>query len=213
MKRLNLDFLLSFFIYCWVLYTLYTVIISFYDLSHIKHITWKQAENQSTVYSSRRSTTVTYNFVKDNIRISRKYPGIFEGINTWMWGINKDDDKVDIAFYIREKDNERIEKHEIKHRRDIFGGELNELESIPFFGLRKIDVKINRFFLLSDIWKYNYRWWVFLIFLLTPHLLILLAKKTGLFQVDETENKLKHTGINDYIFWTLSIINIINFLI
>lgn len=212
MRKLNLDFLLPLFIYFWVLYTFYTIAVSLYDFSHIKYITWKQAENQSSVYSSRRSTTVTYNFVKDNVRISRKYPGILEGVNTWIWGINKEDQKLDISFFIREKDYMKIKNNEIVYRKDIFGGKLNELESIPFFGLRNINVKANEITLLSDIWKYNYHWWVFLIFLLVPQLLKFLAKKIG-FNTTETENKSKFTKMNDYIFWILSIINIINLII
>ncbi|MGN7866946.1 hypothetical protein [Chryseobacterium sp.] len=212
MRKLNLDFLHPLFIYLWVLYTFYTIAASLYDFSHIKYITWRQAENQSTVYSSRRSTTVTYNFVKDHVRISRVYPGILEGVNTWIWGINKEDQKLDISFYIRDRDYMKIENNEITYRKDIFGGKLNELESIPFFGLRKINVKANKFVLLSDIWKYNYRWWVFLIFLLTPFVLKLLIKKVG-FKTLEIQSELRFTKLNDYIFWILSFINIINFII
>lgn len=213
MKKVNFDFLLPLFIYFWVIYTFYTILITVNDFSYLKPLAWKQAENQSSVYSSRRSTTVTYNFVKDDIRISRKYPGIFEGINTWMWDINKEERNLDISFYIRQKDFIKIENNEIKHRKDIFGGELNELEPIPFFGLRKINLKPNRFFLILDIWKYNYKWWVFLFFLVVPNLLIFLIKKIRMVEVIETENKSKFTKINDCIFWTLSVINIINFLI
>ncbi len=105
---------------------------------NIKYLAWEHAENQSTVYSSRRSTTVTYNFVKDNIRISRKYPGILEGINTWMWGIDKKAPVKNISFYIREKDDEKIKNNQIHHKKNILGNKLNEIEPIPFFGLRTI---------------------------------------------------------------------------
>ncbi|WP_370900668.1 hypothetical protein [Chryseobacterium gossypii] len=97
----------------------------------MKHKYWTQAENQTQVYSSRRSTTVTYNFVKDGVRISRKYPGIFEGLNTWFWGIDKKKEKIDISFYIRKKDDDKIKKNEIKFRKDILEGNSKRLSLSP----------------------------------------------------------------------------------
>lgn len=213
MRKINLDFVLPLFIYFWTAYTCYTIIITIYDFSHMKHLSWMSAENQTGVYSSRRSTTVTYNFIKDDIRISRKYPGIVEGFNTWVWGIDKKNDKVNISFYLREKDYNRVKNKEIKHRKDIFGGKLKEIEPIPFFGLREIGSNSSNFLLWTDIWKFNYKWWIFLVFLLIPGLLVFLIKKMGIVKDIESKKKSNLTKINDYIFWTLSIINIINLFI
>lgn len=212
MKKLNLDFLYSISVYLWIAYASLTILITFTDFSKIKKISWKQAENQSTVYSSRRSTTVTYNFVKDNVRISRKYPGILEGLNTWLWNINKKDRKLDISFYVREKDYRRILKNEIEHRKDLFGGELNEIESIPFFGLRNISVDSNKFLLILDLWKFNYSWWIFIVFLILPGLIIKLIKRTKVVEIVQNIKKPYFSKI-DYIFWVLMVINIVNILI
>lgn len=212
MKKLNLDFLYSFSVYLWIAYASLTILITFTDFSKIKKISWKQAENQSTVYSSRRSTTVTYNFVKDNVRISRKYPGILEGLNTWLWNINKKDRKLDISFYVREKDYKRILKNEIEHRKDLFGEELNEIESIPFFGLRNISVDSNKFLLILDLWKFNYSWWIFIVFLILPGLIIKLIKGTKVVEIVQNIKKPYFSKI-DYIFWVLMVINIVNILI
>lgn len=212
MKKLNLDFLYSFSVYLWIAYASLTILITFTDFSKIKKISWKQAENQSTVYSSRRSTTVTYNFVKDNVRISRKYPGILEGLNTWLWNINKKDRKLDISFYVREKDYKRILKNEIEHRKDLFGEELNEIESIPFFGLRNISVDSNKFLLILDLWKFNYSWWIFIVFLILPGLIIKLIKGTKIVEIVQNIKKPYFSKI-DYIFWVLMVINIVNILI
>ncbi|QDP84764.1 hypothetical protein FNJ88_04060 [Chryseobacterium sp. SNU WT5] len=212
MKKLNLDFLYLFSVYLWIAYASLTILITFTDFSKIKKISWKQAENQSTVYSSRRSTTVTYNFVKDNVRISRKYPGILEGLNTWLWNINKKDRKLDISFYVREKDYKRILKNEIEHRKDLFGEELNEIESIPFFGLRNISVDSNKFLLILDLWKFNYSWWIFIVFLILPGLIIKLIKGTKVVEIVQNIKKPYFSKI-DYIFWVLMVINIVNILI
>lgn len=212
MKKLNLDFLYSISVYLWIAYASLTILITFTDFSKIKKISWKEAENQSTVYSSRRSTTVTYNFVKDNVRISRKYPGILDGLNTWLWNINKKDRKLDISFYVREKDYRRILKNEIEHRKDLFGEELNEIESIPFFGLRNISVDSNKFLLILDLWKFNYSWWIFIVFLILPGLIIKLIKRTKVVEIVQNIKKPYFSKI-DYIFWVLMVINIVNILI
>lgn len=119
-------------------YLIFSIGLTIYYFSTLGRHEWNHAENQSTVYSSRRSTTVTYNFVKDNIRISRKYPGILEGLNTWMWNIDKNSSHLDISFYGRNNGRQKILNKEIVYKKDIFGGTLNELVSLPFFGLRTI---------------------------------------------------------------------------
>ncbi len=118
-------------LYFCLIYFLYSIGLTAYDFFHLKHKYWTQAENQTQVYSSRRSTTVTYNFVKDGVRISRKYPGIFEGLNTWFWGIDKKKEKIDISFYIRKKDDDKIKKNEIKFRKDILEGNSKRLSLSP----------------------------------------------------------------------------------
>lgn len=213
MKKVNLDFILPLFVYFWALYACYTIMLTCYDFSSMKHIEWTNAENHTVVYASLRSTTVTYNFVKDKIRISRQYPGIIEGLNTWLWGIDKKSRKLDISFYLRESDYNRIKKKEIKQKQDIFGGKVNEMEAFPFFGLSKITFRSNAFLRWTDLWKYNYKWWIFSFFLLAPGLIVFLIKKLNKVEVVETVTPSKSSKIHDYVFWTLAGINLFNLFI
>jgi len=186
--------------YIWILYLLYSIILAVYDFSCIKKMDWIQAENQTRVYSSRRSTTVTYSFEKKGIKISRAYPGLIEGLNTWLWGIDKKNRKEDISFFIRYKDFKKIENNQIKNRKDIFGNDLIEKESIPFFGLRKIDSDRNQFILFLDIWKYNYCWIAFLGVVVFPYIGLYALKKM---KINITKNI--STAKNDRI-WKFAII-------
>ncbi|WP_294322610.1 hypothetical protein [uncultured Chryseobacterium sp.] len=213
MKKKNLNFILPLCMYLWGIYTCYTIIITFQEFSYIQKVSWKAAENQIEVYSSRRSTTVTYNFIKDNIRISRTYPGIFEGINTWLRGIDEKKAYVDISFYLRKKDYAKIKSREIGPEKDILGNPLNKNEPVPFFGLRKIGTDSNAFLLWADLWKFNYKWWIFAVFLVAPAILLFLLKKMKITDAGKTDEQDNSGKIHDYIFWTLSAINIINFII
>lgn len=207
----NVIFFIS--INIWGTYLLYTLISSIIEFNSLHHIKWSQAENQSKFYSSLRSTTKTYSFVKDNKRISRKYPGIWEGINTWLWGINKDSRTIDISFYVFEDGFDELNNNEIKYRKDIFGGKLNELQSIPFVGLRDINKKPSKVLLFLDIWKYKYKWWVFIPFLILPHLLLFMFKKLKRNTLIDSDKSNKLSKTTNYLFLFLLIINIINFLI
>ena len=160
-----------------ILYFIWSVINSIYDSSHLTFLQWKDAQNKTEVYSSRRSTIVTYAYEKEGVRISREYPGLFEGINTWLWNIDKKKNKENISFYIRDKDYIKIKNKTIKYRKDIFGNNLKEKESVPFFGLRKINSKSNKIILFCDIWKYNFSIISSLIIILFPYILIFLLKK------------------------------------
>lgn len=186
-----------------------STIIQFNNVHHIK---WSKAENHSKFYSSLRSTTKTYSFVKDNKRISRKYPGIWEGVHTWFWGINKDARTVDISFYVFDDDFKDVSNKQIKYRKDVFGGKLNELESIPFMGLRDVNKKPSNISLFLDIWKYKYEWWVFIPFMLLPHFLILIIKKLKINILTSSDKSGKISKINHYLFVFLIIITITNFL-
>ena len=160
-----------------ILYFIWSVINSIYDFSHLTFLQWKGAQNKTEVYSSRRSTTVTYAYEKEGVRISREYPGLFEGINIWLWNIDKKKNKENISFYIRDKDYIKIKNKTIKYRKDIFGNNLKEKESVPFFCLRKINSKSNKIILFCDIWKYNFSIISSLIIILFPYILIFLLKK------------------------------------
>ena len=204
------------FLHCiniWLVYLLYTFIFSIVEFNNLNHIKWTQAENQSNFYSSLRSTTKTYSFAKDNKRISRKFPGLWEGINTLFWGINKDARTIDISFYVFEDDFKYINSKEIKYRKDIFGAKLNELESIPFVGLRDINKKPNIVLLFLDIWKYKYEWWVFIPFLILPQLLLFIFKKLKINILTDSDKSNNLSKTNNYLFLFLILINIINFII
>jgi len=194
-----------------LLYFIYSIMMATYDFVNSKHQNWEQAENQSTVYSSRRSTTVTYNFVKDNVRISRKYPGILEGINTWMWGIDKKAPKQNISFYIREKDAQKIKNNQIQHKTDVLGNKLNEIEPIPFFGLRNGNSESNPILLLLDIWKYNYSILFAFILLILPYLLFFILKSIFKVPIEKNQDKNLERKIGGYqiIFFILLVINLI----
>ncbi|MBL1223105.1 hypothetical protein JET18_19835 [Chryseobacterium sp. L7] len=194
------------------IYFLYSIGLTAYDAFHLKRENWTQAENQSTVYSSRRSTIVTYNFVRNNIRISREYPGILEGINTWMWGINKENDVVDISFFIKEKDYHKIKNNKIRNRHDIFGGKLNELEAIPFFGLREINIESNKFLLILDIWKYNYSILFAFFLIILPYILFFILKKVFKIEIEKNQDKVKQSEIGGYMILSF-IILIINLIV
>ncbi|MDQ1097216.1 MULTISPECIES: hypothetical protein [Chryseobacterium] len=193
------------------LYFLYSIIISTYDFINIKHKNWVNAENQSTVYSSRRSTTVTYNFIKDNVKISRTYPGILEGINTWIWGIDKKALIQNISFYIRKKDEQKIKYNRIHHQKDIFGNKLDEIEPIPFFGLRTINSKANAFLLVLDIWKYNYSILVAFVLLILPYFIFFILKKIFKIVIEKNQNKEIEKKIGGYqiLFFILLVINLL----
>jgi len=194
-----------------LLYFIYSLLISAYDFVNIKHEKWQNAENQSTVYSSRRSTTVTYNFVKDNIRISRKYPGILEGINTWMWGIDKKAPVQNISFFIREKDDQKIKNNQIQYKKDILGNKVNEIEPVPFFGLRTMDSESSSFLLLIDIWKYNYSILFAFILLILPYLLFFILKSIFKVPIEKNQDKNLERKIGGYqiVFFILLVINLI----
>ena len=196
-----------------ILYFIWSVINSIYDFSHLTFLQWKGAQNKTEVYSSRRSTTVTYAYEKEGVRISREYPGLFEGINTWLWNIDKKKNKENISFYIRDKDYIKIKNKTIKYRKDIFGNNLKEKESIPFFGLRKINSKSNKIMLFCDIWKYNYIWIVFIIVVIIPYALVYLLEKSKLFFFIKNEKNEKKDWYWNLAFIFLLIITAFNLII
>ena len=198
-------------IFC-LIYFLYSIVITFSDVMGLKYESWKQAENKSTVYSSRRSTTVTYNFVKDGVRISRKYPGILEGINTWMWGIDKQAPKQDISFYLRRKDEQKIENGQIKHRNDIFGNTLNEIQAVPFFGLRKINKVPDKTLLILDVWKYNYSILLAFILFILPYIIIFILGKIFKIKIEKNNDKRTSGKIGGYMI-VCFIVLVINLLV
>jgi len=115
-------------------------------------------------------------------------------------GKDKKNRKEDISFFIRYKDFKKIENNQIKNRKDIFGNDLIEKESIPFFGLRKIDSDRNQFILFLDIWKYNYCWIAFLGVVVFPYIGLYALKKM---KINITKNI--STAKNDRI-WKFAII-------
>ncbi|WP_292008625.1 hypothetical protein [Chryseobacterium sp.] len=201
--KINTFVIEKFFLILWGFYLLYTLLQTGYDFSHLKHEKWENAENQTKVYSSRRSTTVTYTFVKNEISISRKYPGLIEGLNTWLWNIDKNKNKENISFYVREKDFQMIKGYSMTHRSD-------EIKPIPFFGLRKIDEVPVKFLLILDIWKYYYSWLVFILVIIIPMGIIYLAKKIKKLEVIEE----KKTGpFWDYYIWLIILFSVLNLII
>ena len=212
-KKINELFFLYVSVCFWYIYFIYTIVLTFYNFNHLKQLQWEEAQNQTEVYSSLRSTTVTYAYEKEGVRISREYPGLFEGINTWLWNIDKKKNKENISFYIRDKDYIKIKNKTIKYRKDIFGNNLKEKESVPFFGLRKINSKSNKIMLFCDIWKYNYIWIVFIIVVIIPYALVYLLEKSKLFFFIKNEKNEKKDWYWNLAFIFLLIITAFNLII
>jgi len=209
-KKINEIIFFNFSLIIWYIYLLYTIILTIYNFNHLTHLEWKQASNQTNVYSSLRSTTITYIFKKESIQISRKYPGLIEGLNTWLWGINKNIEKENISFYIRDKDYEEIKNNQVLYESNIFRN-LNPKKSFPFFGLRKINYYPNKLLLLTDIWKYNYNWLVFIIVSITPYILIYLLKKVKVkfFFKDDSNKNSKYWNTAFYFLLITTLFNLI----
>lgn len=123
-------------VFC-LIYFFYSVGQTIYDDNHLTHLTWRNAENKANIYSK----VLDYNFEKDKVRITRKYPLPIKGINIWLSGFGEESGKVDISFYLRDSDYQKILNNEITYRKDIFENPLSGLEGVPFFGLREASVE------------------------------------------------------------------------
>ena len=200
------------FIFVNILYVVIGMGYSIYDFSNKEYITWRNSENQTHVYSSRRSTTITYNFVKDSVRISREYPGILEGINTWLWGIDKKKKHEDISFFVRAQDyNKKMKNNAVEYRKTIFGTQTKEIKSIPFFGLRKAGVQSSTFWLILDIWKYNYSWMVAICIFFIQFGVEYILNRFKLLKVreDEGEKESKMMGTSLKILFVILFFNLL----
>lgn len=101
------NYIQNIFLIFWVIYFSITIFNTIFDFKNIKPVKWIDAENQTTVYSSRRSTIITYKYKNNQFQIYREYPGIIEGINTWLWDIDKNKKHVNISFFVKNSDFER----------------------------------------------------------------------------------------------------------
>lgn len=199
------------FIYIWLIYLLYSLVLTFYNFSNLQRIEWKDAEYRTNVYSSRRSTTITYKFIKDNVVLSRVYPGILEGVSTWLWDIDKKAEKQDIFLFIRKKDYNKIETKTIGYNKDILGNKM-EQKSIPFFNLRAKGKSYNGLLLYLDLWKYNYDILIALFIIISPFLLFYVLKKMKIsFSSKFGENKKVDNLLGTYliIFFIVFFLNLL----
>jgi len=190
--------LVSFFSILWFLYLLYTIAISFSDLEKMKQIKWVEAKNVSSIYKGYKATIITRAYEKDNIIIKRDYGFFGQGLNIYLSGVNKNKDVVDITFFVNEKEYDTSNKND--HQ-----------VSIPYFALRNIDSPANHFFLLIDIWKFNYSKIIGFIILFFPLLFAFLYSKftrNKEFKLEDLD--IKNKTVN-YIYIMFVLCLLINF--
>ena len=113
---------------------------------------------------------------------------------------------------IRNSDHQKILNKEIVYRKDLFGGTLNELVSLPFFGLRTIKGDSSKILLFLDIRKFNYSiLFAFFIFVL-PHFLLFTFRKLPKINIENDRNLIIETKIGGRLIF-LFVILVINLIV
>jgi len=167
--------LIIFFSILWCVYFFYSIALSVYDLTTVKRVDWRGAENVSKIYSGYKASIVTWSFRKNNKKVSRKYGALFEGVNVYLWGVNKRADTLNISFYVKDNFFEKMIHN-------------SSNDNYPFFGLRKLGKSSSPTFLFLDIWKYNYSNGIGTIVFFCPLIIVFLlksVKKKIQFKVEE----------------------------
>ncbi|WP_295843097.1 hypothetical protein [uncultured Apibacter sp.] len=139
----------------WLIYFIYSLSLTLYDIVSIDKIDWYQAKNISSSYSGYKATIVTYSYEKGNVQIARQYGYFTQGLTVWLWGIDKKADNMDISFYVKKKDYDKVINNMPSYHALWFSNK-KQADTIPFFGLRKINQSPNKIILFFDLLKYNY---------------------------------------------------------
>ncbi|WP_300670320.1 hypothetical protein [Soonwooa sp.] len=196
MKKLANRFLYI-FTYLWLLYFVFSIFQTVYDVPNIKNIKWQNAENISSVYNGSKATIVTKAYKKDFV-VEREYPYFGLGLNNFLSGIDKTHKTVDINFFVKEKDFQSIKLK-------------NKKQSIPYFSIRGGDLPASKFLVFLDIWKYNYNTTIAFLILFAPMLIIYIVKWLKKSK-QPIEDYFNNTDLNlNYIYILFVIVLILRF--
>lgn len=185
----------------WLIYFIYSLGISAYEITKLKRIEWKQATNISSTYSNYKGSLITYSYQKSKIKIARTYGGLTKGLTVWAWGINKKANPIDFSFYVKEKDYNKVISNSPSYY-NLWFSDIKEINKIPFFGLRKINNSPNKILLFFDLLKYNYSIIIGLPIFFIPSII---------FGIVEKKNKVDFLAKNNYLI-IISLIFIITLL-
>ena len=175
MKKISYK-LVYLFAILWLVYFIYSLFLTLYDIVTIDKIDWYQAKNISSSYSGYKATIVTYNYQIGNIQIARQYGYFTQGLTVWLWGIDKKADNVDISFYVKKKDYDKIINNMPSYHA-LWFSDKKQADTIPFFGLRKINQSPNKIILFFDLLKYNYSISLGFSIIFMPIFIVALLKK------------------------------------
>ena len=134
----------------WLIYFIYAFFLSFYDTLTAEKVVWKNAKNISSYYNGYKATIVTYSYQKKNIIIARIYGFFSQGLNVWIWGIDKKSNNVNISFYVKKKDYKSFINDSPSYH-SIWFSNKKQADTIPFFGLRNSERTLCKLFLFLDI--------------------------------------------------------------
>lgn len=140
----------------WFLYLLFTIFQSLWDLKSVKKIEWIQSKNVGSIYKGYKATIISKAYESENVIIKRDYAYLGQGLNVFLSEVDDNQQFADISFFVRECDF-----HPLK----------DEISNIPFFAMRKVNNPANYFFVLIDLWKFNYSTSFGLIIMFGPFLL------------------------------------------
>ncbi|WP_295813088.1 hypothetical protein [uncultured Apibacter sp.] len=213
MKKISYK-LVSLFAILWLVYFIYSLFLTLYDFVSVDKIDWYQAKNISSSYSGYKATIVTYSYEKGNVQIARQYGYFTQGLTVWLWGIDKKADNVDISFYVKKKDYDKVINNMPSYNA-LWFSDKKQADTIPFFGLRKINQSPNKIILFFDLLKYNYSISLGFTIIFMPIFIVALLKKVLKnkdYQLDDIYNIKGNKYINQ-IFILFLFLAILRFLI
>ena len=213
MKKISYK-LVYLFAILWLVYFIYSLFLTLYDIVTIDKIDWYQAKNISSSYSGYKATIVTYSYEKGNVQIARQYGYFTQGLTVWLWGIDKKADNVDISFYVKKKDYDKVINNMPSYNA-LWFSDKKQADTIPFFGLRKINQSPNKIILFFDLLKYNYSISLGFTIIFMPIFIVALLKKVLKnkdYQLDDIYNIKGNKYINQ-IFILFLFLAILRFLI
>lgn len=122
-----------------------------------------------------RATIVTYGFQRNNIQITRKYDYFTQGLTVWTWRIDKKTQYVNLSFFVKRKDYEKVVNNSPTYH-NLWFSDIKKIDAIPFFGLRNISQSPNKILLFFDLLKYNYSIIIGFFILFAPILIVIIEK-------------------------------------
>ena len=213
MKKISYK-LVYLFAILWLVYFIYSLFLTLYDIVTVDKIDWYQAKNISSSYSGYKATIITYSYQKGNIQIAKEYGYFTQGLTVWLWGIDKKADNMDISFYVKKKDYDKVINNMPSYHA-LWFSDKKQVDTIPFFGLRKINQSPNKIILFFDLLKYNYSIFLGFTIIFMPIFIVALLKKilnNKNYQLDDIYNIKGNKYINQ-IFILFLFLAILRFLI